>query len=177
VTSPLPSVVPSPDEPWCSVAEAARRLTVTPTAIRNRIKRGTLRTKPNGNLGHLVFVPRPEPVSLTVDETGADTVPGTVPIDTLVAELRGRLTELQARIASAEVERVAVQRELAQERAQAAEERARLQSALVDTSQRFAGLSEARDADLGRHRHEVDELRREIRALRERPWWRRVWAA
>lgn len=177
MTSPSPSTVPPIDEPWCSIAEAARRLGVTPTAIRNRVKRGTLRTKPNGNLGHLVFVPKPEPVTLTVDETGADTVPGTVPVDTLVAELRGRLTELQAWIASSEAERAAVQRELTQERAQAAEERARLQSALLNSGQRLAGLSEARDADLERHRHEADELRQEIRALRERPWWRRVWAA
>jgi len=157
---------------------------VTPTAIRNRIRRGTLQVKPNGNIGHLVLVPRPEPVLVVPSDTGAGTVPGTGSpdahdraTDAMVAELRGRLTELQARIASAEVERVAAQREIAQERAQAAEERARLQFALVDTGQRFAGLSEARDADLGRHRHEVDELRREIRALRERPWWRRVWAA
>ncbi|GEL44802.1 hypothetical protein MEX01_53930 [Methylorubrum extorquens] len=180
--------MPSPsdplDEDWCSVAEAARRLNVTPTAIRNRIKRGTLRAKPNGNIGHLVLVPRPEPVPLTP----ADAVTGTVPVtgsgdaldrvtDALVAELRGRLSELQARITAAEAERIAIQREVAQERAQAAEERARLQSALVGTGQRLAGLSEAREADLDRHRHEVDELRRELRDLRRRPWWQRVWAA
>lgn len=180
--------MPSPsaplDEDWCSVAEAARRLNVTPTAIRNRIRRGTIPTKPNGNIGHLVLVPRPEPVPLTPADTVTGTVPVTVSGDALdrvtnamVAELRGRLSELQARITSADAERMALQREAAQERAQAAEERARLQSALVDTGQRLAGLSKAREADLDRHRHEVDELRRELRELRRRPWWRRVWAA
>lgn len=172
------------DDDWCSVAEAARRLGVTPTAIRNRIKRGTLKTRPNGNLGHLVLVPKPEPVPLTPADTVTGTVSSTVPADALdrvtdalVAELRGRLSELQARITSAEAERIALQREAAQERAQAAEERARLQRALMDTGQRLAGLSEAREADLDRHRHEVDELRRELRELRRRPWWWRVWAA
>lgn len=178
----LPSPAPLDDD-WCSVAEAARRLGVTPTAIRNRIRRGTLRTKPNGNIGHLVHLPRPEPVPLTP----ADTVPGTVPpdalaaldraTDALVAELRGRLSELQARLASADAERMASQREAAQERAQAAEERARLQTALSDTGQRLARLSEAREADTERHRTEVEELRQRLHELRSRPWWRRMWAA
>ena len=34
---------------WLSINAAARRLGVTATAIRNRIKRGTLETRPNGN--------------------------------------------------------------------------------------------------------------------------------
>jgi hypothetical protein len=60
-------------EEWCSINEAARRLGVTPTAIRNRIKRGTLEHRPNGNVGKLVRVPStatltvPKPVPLTVN--------------------------------------------------------------------------------------------------------------
>jgi hypothetical protein len=59
------------DDEWCTVAEAARRLAVTPTAIRNRIKRKTLETKRNGNLGWLVRVPKPlsSPVVGTVPIT------------------------------------------------------------------------------------------------------------
>src|SRR5215212_2059027 len=59
------------DKDWCSINEAARRLKVTPTAIRNRIKRRTLETKPNGNHGRLVRVPYPvpSPVPLIVPET------------------------------------------------------------------------------------------------------------
>jgi hypothetical protein len=96
--------VASLDDEWCSINEAARRLGVTPTAIRNRIKRGTLEVRPNGNFGRLVRVPRPVPgtVTLTPDEPVTDTVPGTVMdtvTDTLVDELRDRLAELQAHMA------------------------------------------------------------------------------
>ena len=38
-----PAPTTSLDNDWCSVNEAARRLGVTATAIRNRIKRGTAR--------------------------------------------------------------------------------------------------------------------------------------
>jgi hypothetical protein len=91
------------DEDWCSINEAARRLGVTPTAIRNRIKRGTLPTRPNGNFGKLVKVPHM--VTLTVPLTpgeleghGAphlpETVPGTV---TLTAEETARTVTLTPR--------------------------------------------------------------------------------
>src|SRR4051794_32688410 len=77
------------DDDWCSINEAARRLSVTPTAIRNRIKRGTLKTKPNGNHGRLVRVPLlvTPTVTLPVSLTGSDTVPGTV-IRTVSYDLR-----------------------------------------------------------------------------------------
>jgi chromosome segregation ATPase len=51
-------------------------LGVTPTAIRNRIKRGTLEHRPNGNMGKLVRVP------LTVTVTVPEPVPPTVSPDT-----------------------------------------------------------------------------------------------
>ena len=112
------------DDGWCSVNEAARRLGVTPTAIRNRIKRRTLKTKPNGNHGHLVWVPRPvsptvplnadgtvtSTVSPTVPETMTPTVLGTV--DPLVPELRGRIGELQTRLSAAQDELIAMARNL-----------------------------------------------------------------
>ncbi len=63
--SPPPTA--SLDEEWLTIKAAARRLAVTPTAIRNRIKRGTLQTRPNGNFGRLVRVPLTvtQPVPLT----------------------------------------------------------------------------------------------------------------
>src|SRR3954469_25315466 len=71
------------DDGWCSVNEAARRLSVTPTAIRNRIKRRTLETKPNGNHGRLVWVPRPVPRP----------VPRTVTLPSIQSGFEGRVVE------------------------------------------------------------------------------------
>ena len=48
---------PHCDGEWLSINAAARQLGVTATAVRNRLKRGTLQWKPNGNFGKLVFVP------------------------------------------------------------------------------------------------------------------------
>jgi DNA-binding transcriptional MerR regulator len=41
------------DGEWLTVAAAARRLGVSPRAIRGRIRRGTISTKANGNAGKL----------------------------------------------------------------------------------------------------------------------------
>lgn len=159
------------DDDWCSVSEAARRLSVTPTAIRNRIKRGTLETRPNGNFGRMVRVPR------TVSGTGSGTVleaavPGTVTaVEELVSELRDRVSDLKARLAAADIERMDLRREMAQERAQAAQERDRLQDALVTAGKRLDAVLSAQKAESERHGREADELRREIERLR-RPWWR-----
>jgi hypothetical protein len=78
---------------------------VTATAIRNRIKRGTLEMRPNGNFGRLVRVPRtvtltseepvPGTVPLTVDERGILTVTLTVLADHVEA-LKGMLTKAEA---------------------------------------------------------------------------------
>jgi hypothetical protein len=96
------------DAAWCSINEAARRLRVTPTAIRNRIKRGTLETKPNGNHGRLVRVP--PMVILPVPVTGSDTVTGTVTptVDPLVPELRAQIGHLEARLKATQDELVAM---------------------------------------------------------------------
>jgi hypothetical protein len=71
----MDAVTPSAelDEDWCSIAEAARRLGVTPAAIHNRIRRGTLPTRPNGNHGKLVKVPRAASESRVI-VTGDDRV-------------------------------------------------------------------------------------------------------
>ena len=94
------------EQDWCSVSEAARRLGVTPTAIRNRIKRGTLEHRPNGNQGKLVRVPLtvPATVTPTVPEPLGGTVPPTVP-DPYAGEikaLRDLADERLARIERAE---------------------------------------------------------------------------
>jgi hypothetical protein len=60
-----PTPTTSLDDEWCSINAAARRLGVTPTAIRNRIKRGTLEVR-NGNFGKLVRVPLTVPATVTL---------------------------------------------------------------------------------------------------------------
>lgn len=160
------------DTGWCNLSEGARRLGVSPQAVRNRVRRRTIISRPRGNQGHDVWVPVPEPVPPTVPLTVPERVPGTGSsldhlTDALVAELRGRVAELQARASASEAERVAAGQQAAQERVQAAEERGRLQTALT------AALT-AREGDLEHHRREIAELRRQ---LQERPWWRRIWAA
>src|SRR5215207_4989797 len=105
------------DDEWCGTQEAARRLGVTPAAVRNRIRRRTIEVKPNGNIGRLVRVPRtipgakPEPVP----STNSEPLPNAVA--DLITELRDRISELQA-------ERATLRQQMAQERAAAAQERA-----------------------------------------------------
>ena len=73
-----PPPTTSLDEEWCTVNAAARRIGVTATAIRNRIKRGTLETRPNGNFGRLVRVPLPVPNPVT--PAPEEPVTGTMPV-------------------------------------------------------------------------------------------------
>ena len=79
---------PPEDSPgaWLTVAEAARRLGVTPKAIRNRIKHHSLLSRPRGNAGREVFVPDDmEPG----DDEGDS--PGTLALHVQVARLEERL--------------------------------------------------------------------------------------
>jgi hypothetical protein len=73
----------APAGEWVSVAEAARRLQVTPKAIRNRLRRGTLPARVRGNLGREVWLPRfrdrSEPLSGDRQGTGPRTGTGTGP--------------------------------------------------------------------------------------------------
>ena len=108
------------DKDWRSINEAARCFKVTPTAIRNRIKRGTPKTKPNGNHGRLVHVPLPVPptVVLPVTLTGSDTVtptvadtvtlPGIPTPDPLVPELRAQISALEMRLRPTQDELIAM---------------------------------------------------------------------
>jgi len=148
------------DKDWCSINEAARRLKVTPTAIRNRIKRRTLKTKPNGNHGRLVWVPRPVPptVTLTSDGTVPETVSPTVPptVDPLVPELRDRIGELQTRLSAAQEELLVMARNLGA----AQNEITALQTQTADAR-----------ADRDAWRLQAERL---ATPAPPRPWWRRL---
>jgi hypothetical protein len=110
-----------------SVAEAARRLGVTPRAVRNRIRRDTIVWRPKGNEGREVFLP----VDAGSEDGSADgqvTDQGDGPgdgqgsafaglVDALRAELRNErerreAAEMGAAVAAREVE---LTRELAAE--------------------------------------------------------------
>ena len=89
-----PTPTASLDDEWFSVNAAARRIGVTPTAIRNRIKRGTLEVR-NGNFGKLVRVPLTVP-ALTPEERE--------PLTLTVTDLRNHVETLKAALAKAEGE-------------------------------------------------------------------------
>src|SRR5689334_231896 len=59
---------------WLSIAAAARRLGVTPRAIRNRVERGTIRWRAHGNFGRevLVTLDMASPGDGTSDRQGTD---------------------------------------------------------------------------------------------------------
>ena len=60
---------------WLTIPQAAQKIGVSSTAIRNRVKRGTLESKPNGNRGVLVKFANGEPNrTQTVSETVSLTV-------------------------------------------------------------------------------------------------------
>ena len=150
VSLTVPGTVPETD--WCTVAEAARRLGVTPTAIRNRIKRRTLEAKRNGNMGWLVLVPKPlpSPVTLTVPE------PTPTPLPEPVTHRDERLIEAQ------EAHIQDLRQSLAEARQDAQRER--------DRADRLAAR-----VDLFQHQRAADQA--EIARLRSeigrRPWWQR----
>ncbi len=155
------------DKDWCSINEAARRLKVTPTAIRNRIKRGTLKTKPNGNHGRLVHVPLPVPVTVTlsVPLTGSDTVTPTVP-DTVTLTVPDPLVpELRAQIGTLEMRLRAIQDELlvmAQKVGASEAEITALQAQAIEIR-----------ADRDAWRQQAERLAI-LAPVERRPWWRRL---
>lgn len=132
------------EEDWCSVSEAARRLGVTPTAIRNRIKRGTLEHRPNGNMGKLVRVPLTVPVTvtptvpLTVPEPLGGTVPLTVPPPEEPPAADGTIKAMEAHIKT-------LRELLDQQRADHAAELERLHVLLQQEQQQVKALTDQRE--------------------------------
>ena len=142
---------------WCSINEAARRLGVTPTAIRNRIKRGTLEHRPNGNIGKLVRVP--PTVTVTVTPTVPEPLEGTVPPGT-----DGTIKALEAHVQTL--------RELLDERnATHAAEVARLiedRTQLQDKLQKARAEADHAKSDQVRMARDVATMFDELKALADR---------
>ena len=87
------------DGQWLSVAAAARRLGVSPRAIRGRMKRGTIEWRPLGNTGREVLVTS-EDAARDEDRDGPADV-----LDQLreeLADLREALGRAEARAESAD---------------------------------------------------------------------------
>lgn len=138
---------------------------MTPTAIRNRVKRGTLETKPNGNYGRLVRVPLTVP--LTVTDTGSetvtvtvtDTVPLTVPpsaLDPVIPELRAQITTLETRLKATQDELLAMAQK-------------------VGASEAEIAVLRVQAADLRTDRAAWQQQAERLAVSAERrPWWRRL---
>jgi hypothetical protein len=109
----------SRDGPWFTVAEAARRLRVSPRAVRGRIRRGTIEWKAAGNAGKLVRLPSGVPSGDVLADGPGDAVDALFEIEMLREELA------EARVAQARAEeRVAAKDVLIEElRAMLAESR------------------------------------------------------
>jgi hypothetical protein len=60
-----------PPGEWVSVAEAARRLRISPRAVRDRIKHRSLTARPKGNAGREVFLPEASSSRETPGEAAA----------------------------------------------------------------------------------------------------------
>ena len=170
------------DDDWCTVNEAARRLGVTATAIRNRLKRGTLDTRPNGNFGRLVRVPRT--VHPTVTLTPAEPVPVTVPLTpeervtltVTLTVLEDHVATLKGALGKAELagERAGQERDAANERARLAEAEAATVPALRETVEALkTALASSRD-QTAEIRAERDRLLTREHLRESRRWWRRL---
>ena len=159
--------VASLDYEWLTVNGAARRLGVTATAIRNRIKRGTLETRPNGNFGRLVRVPVPvsvpEPVTLTPPE----------PVTPTVSE---PVTET-VRVLTRHMERLGKALDEANERAERADARAADRDRIAADWDTIKIQLDALQAVLAVERQGREDLRAErdrLLAELNRPWWRKI---
>jgi hypothetical protein len=164
-----PPPTTSLDNEWCTVNEAARRLGVTATAIRNRMKRGTLEARPNGNFGRLVRVPR------TVTLTPEEPVPGTAPLTVdegailrvTLTVLADHVETLQDMLTKAEAagERLSQERDEARRELLAAQAEAAYVPALRTTV-------ELLKTALATEKERNAELRERLSARRS--WWRRA---
>ena len=90
---------------WVSLPEAARRLGVTTRAIRGRIRRGTLESRPRGNTGREVYLPSSAVATLTLPHPAVLPQDADSEVERLRAELADTLDELaEVRVALARAE-------------------------------------------------------------------------
>ena len=167
---------------WLSINAAARRLGVTATAIRNRIKRRTLDARPNGNFGKLVRVPLTVPVTVipTPEDRVRVTVPlapeESVPLTVTLTVLSDHITSLKAALAKAEGEIEQLRPE--RERADRLEVEVAVIPGLQEANEALKETIEALKVALETEQSRLAEIRAErdrllSRSVRRRWWWRR----
>jgi septal ring factor EnvC (AmiA/AmiB activator) len=140
---------------WLTVVEAARRLGVTPQAVRARIKRGSLESRPD-NKGNLLVL---------VSES-ADNPPATR--EEAVATLREQVARLEERRAADEEIKAALRERVEELKGERDAERRRAEQAEI----RHAELDAQLEAIL-RQLNKLEERRRPWPGLKV--WWRRFW--
>jgi hypothetical protein len=90
---------------WVSLPEAARRLGVTTRAIRGRIRRGTLESRPRGNTGREVYLLGSAMATLALADRAVLPQDVSGEVERLRAELADTLDELaEVRVALARAE-------------------------------------------------------------------------
>jgi hypothetical protein len=130
------------EQPWLTIAEAARRLGVSRQAVSNRIKRGTLTTR-TSNRGVLVRIPPALPdatVASTVDDDFAQ--PLLEPLPQRVAVLEQKLAGLKQRLEDRDVEVDRIRTQLADQGAAHRAERSEMLANAAAERERLLGLLE-----------------------------------
>ena len=167
-----------PEGEWLPIATAARRLGISPKAIRGRIERRTIVWKQDGNRGRLVLVHPGDGPGAAPE--GPRDVPwdgeGEVAAEEL-AWLRGELAEARITIARLEEQKRAVQA-AADEQVKAARAVAE-QQVMAARAVAVADVATAQAEHAAQERliEKLEELlaaEREALADARRPWWRRL---
>src|SRR4051812_21910899 len=97
------------DGDWLTISAAARHLGVSRRAIQKRIERNTIRWRPDGNKGRLVFVApgdgRRDDHSEAHSDGSGDPRQRLAAAEREVELLRERMTELREELAAAKIDR------------------------------------------------------------------------
>jgi hypothetical protein len=159
----------SADGEWLTIPAAARRLGVSPRAIRGRITRSTIEWKPAGNVGKLVLVRSGE----TSADASADA------FEDEADQLREELMEARERAARAEGELAGVRQALEREWALVEQERVRADRLEAEAT-KLRDRAGTAEGEAGALRDALIDLSQRLdtatAALVEahRPWWRRL---
>lgn len=155
---------------WLTVREAAAALGITESAVRKRVEKGTLESRPgNDGRARVLVAERSATAPGTLPETSAPGAGEVAELRERVAEFREQVARLEERLAAEEAIKAALRQRVEQLHADRDRERAEMKAAL----ERERALAEA-------ERERVDRLLAALADRRERrpwpglrAWWRR----